>query len=247
MALTEFELIRRYFASPNAGATRDDVVLGVGDDGAILRPPPGMDLVAVADTLIEGVHFPVGSAPAAPSATARSPSTSATSPRWVPSRPGRCCHCPCPRSRRSGWRPSPTVSRASRAATHVALVGGDTTGGALAVTVQVLGFVPAGEGLRRAGGRPGDWVFVSGTPGDAAAGLALEMGADGPGGLDEAWLRDRFLYPTPRVGLGPAAARRSRAPASTCRTVCSAISASSSRRAAAARRSTSRSCRCRRR
>jgi thiamine-monophosphate kinase len=84
----------------------------------------------------------------------------------------------------------------------VALVGGDTTGGALVVTVQVLGFVPTGRGLRRAGGAPGDGIFVSGTPGDAAAGLALEMGAAGPGGLDEAWLRDRFLYPPPRVALG---------------------------------------------
>lgn len=50
----------------------------------------------------------------------------------------------------------------------VALVGGDTTGGPLSVMVQALGFVPAGEGLRRSGGTPGDCVCVSGTPGDAA-------------------------------------------------------------------------------
>ena len=66
MALSEFELIRRFFGSAGAegaGVARDDVVLGIGDDGALLRPPPGHDLVAVTDTIIEGVHFPVGAAP----------------------------------------------------------------------------------------------------------------------------------------------------------------------------------------
>ena len=47
MGLSEFELIRRYFGGTGSGARRGDVVLGIGDDGAILRPPPGMDLVAV--------------------------------------------------------------------------------------------------------------------------------------------------------------------------------------------------------
>ena len=58
MALGEFELIDRFFR--DCGMPRADVVLGVGDDGALLRPPPGADLVAVSDTLVEGVHFPVG-------------------------------------------------------------------------------------------------------------------------------------------------------------------------------------------
>jgi thiamine-monophosphate kinase len=200
MALTEFELIRRYFGAAR-GARRDDVVLGVGDDGAILRPPPGMDLVAVADTLVEGVHFPVDCAPASIGHRALAVNLSdlaamGATPAWA------LLALTLPQADEA-WLAAFADGLGRLARAHeVALVGGDTTGGALVVTVQLLGFVPAGQGLRRAGGRAGDWVFVSGTPGDAAAGLGLEMGAAEPGGLDEAWLRDRFLYPTPRVALG---------------------------------------------
>jgi len=90
----------------------------------------------------------------------------------------------------------------------VALVGGDTTSGPLAASVQVLGFVHPGLALRRAGAAPGDLLFVSGTVGDAAAGLLLERGAEGglvaAPGLEAAArvLRERFLFPTPRVELG---------------------------------------------
>ena len=204
MALSEFELIHRYFGgtrAPGAGARREDVLLGVGDDGAILRPPPGHDLVAVADTIIEGMHFPVGSPPAAVGHRALAVNLSdvaamGATPAWA------LLSLSLPQADEE-WLQAFATGLGRLAQEHgVALVGGDTTGGALVVNVQLLGFVPTGSGLRRAGGTPGDWIFVSGTPGDAAAGLAIEMGTAGPGGLDEAWLRDRFLYPTPRVALG---------------------------------------------
>src|SRR6201999_3558192 len=82
-------------------------------------------------------------------------------------------------------------------------VGGDTTGGKLCVTVQVLGFVPRGAALTRAGGRPGDAVFVSGTTGDSAAGLMLgESRLTVRDTAQAQWLLDRFRYPTPRLSLG---------------------------------------------
>src|ERR1700740_2842721 len=62
MPLSEFALIDRYFRK--AGAMRSDVHVGVGDDAALLQSPPGSDLVAAMDTLVEGVHFPRGSPPA---------------------------------------------------------------------------------------------------------------------------------------------------------------------------------------
>ena len=62
MSLSEFALIERYFRK--AGAMRSDVHLGVGDDAALLQCPPGAELVAAMDTLVEGVHFPRGSPPA---------------------------------------------------------------------------------------------------------------------------------------------------------------------------------------
>ncbi|MCP5327837.1 MAG: thiamine-phosphate kinase [Steroidobacteraceae bacterium] len=204
MALSEFELIRRYFGAAGAagaGMLRDDVVLGIGDDGAILRPPPGQDLVAVIDTVIEGVHFPIGSAAAAVGHRALAVNLSdiaamGATPAWA------LLSLSLPQADEA-WLQDFATGLGRLAGEHgVALVGGDTTCGALAVGIQLLGFVPANGGLRRSSGAPGDWVFVSGTPGDAAAGLAIEMGQAGPGGLDEAWLRDRFLYPTPRVALG---------------------------------------------
>jgi thiamine-monophosphate kinase len=88
----------------------------------------------------------------------------------------------------------------------MALVGGDTTAGPLSVSVQVLGHVPPGAALLRSGALPGDLLFVSGWPGEAAAGLQLELqGAASPGsGAADTRLRERFLYPTPRIGLGMA-------------------------------------------
>jgi thiamine-monophosphate kinase len=86
------------------------------------------------------------------------------------------------------------------------LVGGDTTAGPLAISVQIMGHVPRGTALRRGGGCDGDLLAVTGTLGDAGAGLALATGAlatDDAAAARE--LRRRFEYPTPRVEFGLAA------------------------------------------
>ena len=209
MALGEFELIDRFFR--DCGATRTDVVLGIGDDGALLRPPSGADLVAVSDTLVEGVHFPAGSPAESIGHRALAVNLSdiaamGATPRWV------LLSLTLPRVEEA-WLAGFARGFGALARAHgVALVGGDTTRGPMTIGVQVLGTVPAGEGLRRSGGRPGDALFVTGTPGDAAAGLALIMAADGsaaglrsdaPVDALEA-LRRRFLFPTPRIAEGEA-------------------------------------------
>jgi thiamine-monophosphate kinase len=90
----------------------------------------------------------------------------------------------------------------------VALVGGDTTSGALCISVQLLGHAPRPAKMLRSGGKPSDVVFVSGTPGDSTGGLAFELGkftVNPPAGVTEevaAYLRGRFHFPTPRVELG---------------------------------------------
>jgi len=202
MAGGEFELIDRYFRA--LGAPRADVVLGVGDDGAILRPPPYHDLVAVSDTLVETVHFPAGSTPRSIGHRALAVNLSdiaamGATPAWA------LLSLTLPR-RDDQWLSEFAQGFASLALQHeVALVGGDTTRGPLAIGVQVLGFVPRGRGLRRAGGNPGDRIYVSGTPGDAAAGLAIVQNATDASPADATareFLRTRFEYPTPRLALG---------------------------------------------
>jgi thiamine-monophosphate kinase len=203
VALGEFALIDRYFR--DRGAQRADVRLGVGDDGALLRLPPGEDLVAVSDTLVDGVHFPSGSDPRSVGHRALAVNLSdiaamGGTPRWA------LLSLTLP-SVDEAWLEAFAAGFGDLALGHgVALVGGDTTRGPLTIGVQVLGSVPAGQGLRRSGARAGDALFVSGTPGDAAAGLASLMGrsegTDDP--TDAAAFEARFLFPTPRVTLGQA-------------------------------------------
>ena len=231
MPLGEFALIERYFRA--AGASRGDVPVGVGDDGAILRPPPGFDLVAVSDTLVEGVHFPEASAPRSIGHRALAVNLSdiaamGATPAWA------LLSLTLP-SVDDGWLAEFSAGLGALARMHeVALVGGDTTRGPLTLGVQVLGFVPQGEGLRRSGGRVGDLLCVSGTPGDAAAGLAIVQrgladarSADLAAAL--ATLQARFEYPTPRLALGA----RLRAIASACIDVSDGLYGDASKLAAA--------------
>lgn len=199
MALSEVGLIERYFRS--VGAARGDVPLPVGDDAALLQCPPGQDLIAAIDTLVSGVHFPHGSPPASIGHRALAVNLSD-----VAAMGGRAAWAllalTLPEAEES-WLSAFAAGLGTLARSHgVQLVGGDTTSGPLCVTVQILGFAPAGQALRRSGGRPGDRLFVSGTPGDAAAGLAVEQGRLDPPSSAVAYLRERFLFPTPRLALG---------------------------------------------
>jgi thiamine-monophosphate kinase len=83
----------------------------------------------------------------------------------------------------------------------VALVGGDTTRGPLTVSVQILGHVPHGAALRRSGAQAGDLLAVSGTLGDAAAGLAMLRAPSPSVGRRDELIR-RFNFAEPRVQLG---------------------------------------------
>ena len=208
MPLGEFELIERYFRGPAEAqrAARGDVPLGIGDDAAVLAPPPGLHLVAALDTLVEGRHFVPGSPPESIAHRALAVNLSdlaamGAEPAWF---------------LLSLTLPGPDevfLERFARGllelaeAHQVALVGGDTTGGPLAIAVQALGSIAPGAALTRTGGRAGDLVYVSGTPGDAAGGLRLVLEADAGAHLDAVhrrWLSDRFHFPTPRVALGQA-------------------------------------------
>ena len=202
--MDEFELIRRYFAG-GAGAGRTDVELGVGDDAALLRVPEGADLVAAVDTIVEGRHFPAGAD--ARSVGHRSLAVNLSDMAAMGADPAWATLALTLPSADSGWLDGFARGFRELACAHgVALVGGDTTAGPLTISVQILGHAPRGSALRRGGGRPGDVLAVTGTLGDAGAGLALATGALEP--KDPAAARellDRFEYPSPRVQFGIAA------------------------------------------
>ncbi len=210
--LGEFELIDRYFASGRPGAPgtpgatrRTDVILGIGDDAALLRCPPGRDLVAAVDTLVAGRHFLEGSAPHSIGHRSLAVNLSdlaamGATPAWatlaltLPSADGR-------------WLEGFSAGFMELAAAHgVELVGGDTTAGPLTISVQILGQVERGSALRRGGAQPGDILAVTGTLGDAGAGLALLTGrATAEDRAAAAELIERFEYPIPRVQFGSSA------------------------------------------
>ena len=193
--MSEFALIRAHFA--RLGAGRADVVLGVGDDCALLRVPPGQELAVSIDTLVAGVHFLPEVDPEALGHKCLAVGLSdlaamGAEPAWA------TLALTLPREDRR-WLGAFAAGFAALAREHgVALIGGDTTHGPLSISVQVHGLVPAGQAIRRAGARPGDLVGVSGTLGDA--GLALRNLLAGE--AVPADLRARLEHPTPRVALG---------------------------------------------
>lgn len=193
---SEFELIARHFTRPVR-----HTVLGVGDDGAVLRPTPGMDLVVTTDMLVAGTHFLPDAEPEALGWKALAVNLSdlaamGAQPRWA------VVAAALPEPDETWIAAFARGFFAAAEAFDVDVIGGDTTRGPLNFAPTVFGEVPQGQALTRAGAQAGDDLWVSGTPGLAALGLHHRQGkvslhdtAAGPclAALDR---------PQPRVELG---------------------------------------------
>jgi thiamine-monophosphate kinase len=196
--LGEFELIERYFSR---GSGRRDVLLGVGDDAALLEVPAGRALVAAVDTIVEGRHFLPEAPPDSVGHQALAVNLSdlaamGAEPAWA------LLSLSLPESDED-WLRSFAAGLYRLAERHgVALVGGDTVRGPRVVTITALGFVEPALALRRDGARAGDVLFVSGWPGEAGAGLEALRG-ETVRGDDDALVR-RYRYAEPRLDLGRA-------------------------------------------
>jgi len=192
----EFDLIDRIRARIVA---RDDVVLGIGDDAALLQPPAGRQLVVAMDTLNSGVHFPTDTAPAdigwkALAVNLSDLAAMGATPAW-------CTLSLSMPEPDPAWVDAFLDGFDALARTHdVALIGGDTTRGPLSICVTVFGVVAAGSALRRDAARIDDDIWISGTPGDAAGALAQWSA----GVARDPALRVRLDRPQPRVALGQA-------------------------------------------
>lgn len=193
---SEFDLIHRYFQWP---VNHTD--LGGGDDAALITPTPGHQLAVSADMLVEGRHFFKNAEPEALGWKSLAVNLSDIAamggvPRWA------FLSLALP-AVESDWLDG--FARGFRACANtfdVDLAGGDTTRGPLTINVTIMGEVPTGRAITRAGAQVGDEVWVSGQPGRAA--LALWHLRDGTA-LDPT-MRDDCMAalhrPQPRTGLG---------------------------------------------
>ena len=194
MDITEFDLIARIRAR---ASQRDGVVLGIGDDAALLQVPPARQLVVTADTLNAGVHFPDDTAPA--DIGWKSLAVNLSDLAAMGAAPAWCTlSLSLPRADQT-WVDAFLDGFLELADQHaIALVGGDTTRGPLSISVTAMGLVESAGALRRDQARVGDDVWVTGTLGDAAA--ALETLLSGREVAKS--LRQRLDRPTPRIAAG---------------------------------------------
>jgi thiamine-phosphate kinase len=192
--MNEFELINRYF---KRSAMSNTIALGVGDDCSLLNVPSGRQLAVSVDTLVADVHFPADGDPQAIAERALCVSLSdlaamGASPLWFT----LCLTLPQADER---WV-APFSEGLLRVAGHYGceLVGGDTTKGPLAISVQVMGSVEPGKAFVRSGAQPDDLIYVTGTLGDGAAALAAFNRKIKPNSDAFHYLTQRYYHPIPR-------------------------------------------------
>ncbi len=192
----EFDLIAKYFTR-----NTPDAVLGVGDDCALLAPSPGMQLAVSSDMLLEGRHFSPQDSPAGIGHKSLAVNLSdlaamGATPRWA------TLSIALPEVN-DAWLTAFSRGFFRMADLHgIELVGGDTTRGALTISITVIGEVPPGQALRRDGAQAGDDIWVSGVLGSAAMALAYRQGRLFMEQIDAARVLPALYLPMPRVELG---------------------------------------------
>jgi len=196
--MDEFRLIERFFRRDSKSS---GVVVGIGDDGAVVKTGTNEQTVLVTDTLVAGVHFPERTTPQDLGYKLLAVNLSdlaamGAKPIWF------LLNLVMPEADES-WLHRFSTGMFSLAEQYgVELIGGDTARGPLCVSATVGGYVPSGTALRRNAANAGDELWVSGTLGDAAIGLDLIDGAFEVNDKDMTFLVDRLNRPKPRIELG---------------------------------------------
>lgn len=202
--MKEFSIIDSYFKSKSY--QRKDVSIGIGDDCAVTDVPSGQSLVITTDTLVGDVHFFADADPAAIAHKAVAVNLSdlasmGAEPAWL------SLSLAIPEVDES-WLEGFSQALAELTDYYaVQLIGGDTVKGPLAITITAHGFVPHGQELTRSGAKPGDLVYVTGTLGDAGAGLNILKNKLSTSKTSEDYLTKRLHFPTPRLLAGTALRR----------------------------------------
>ncbi|AWB64978.1 thiamine-phosphate kinase [Saccharobesus litoralis] len=202
--MNEFALIKQYFhqqSTPDKG-----VILDKGDDCALLSPPIHQSLAVTTDTLVSGRHFLPEIDPFALGHRVLATNLSdlaamGANPKWF----NLALTLP---NFDADWLKAFSqglFNLASQFQCH--LIGGDTTKGPLSITISAFGEVEASKALTRCAAQVGDDIYVSGTIGDAAAGLAAYTDKNFAAQRivseqSVMFLKQRFDLPQPRVSLG---------------------------------------------
>jgi thiamine-monophosphate kinase len=191
----EFALIARHFR-PLAGPG----ALDLQDDAAVLAPPPGRDLVLTADAMVAGVHFLPDDPPDLVGRKLLRVNLSDLAAKGAAPL-GYLMTVSAPRGTPDPWFAAFAAGLAQDQREYgIGLFGGDTTAtpGPISLSLTILGHVASGQAVRRAGARAGDGIWVTGTIGDGALGLAVARGRlQDPSGF----LLARYRLPQPRIGL----------------------------------------------
>ena len=195
MALNEFELIENYFQKEFGGF---GVSLGIGDDCALLQPPPAKSIATSMDTLVGGNHFPKNADPELIAERALRVNLSdlaamGAEPLWY------TLGLTIPSADRH-WLDG--FSRGLYQAAHLyncVLVGGDTTRGPLSITIQVIGAVELDSALLRSKAKPGDIIYVTGRLGDGAAAVAVIKQELQVGKAAFNYFMSRYYRPVPKL------------------------------------------------
>jgi thiamine-monophosphate kinase len=198
--MKEFNVIEDFFKAKSI--QRKDVIIGIGDDGAVTRVPQGQALVTTTDTLLSGVHFLADTPPHAIAQKAIAVNLSdlaamGAEPAWI----SLSLSLP---TIDTDWLEAFSNGIQEYAVYYsVQLIGGDTVQGPLAITITAQGFVPFEQALTRSKAKPGDSVYVTGTLGDAGLGLHIAQKKCAPANLEhQNYLLKRLNYPTPRLSVG---------------------------------------------
>ncbi|VAX17268.1 Thiamine-monophosphate kinase [hydrothermal vent metagenome] len=206
--LNELDIVRRIekkFAGPAKG-----LVTGIGDDCAVIAPTLGCEVVVTTDTLVEGVHFRCDLSPARLIGE-KSAAVNLSDVAAMGAKPKFCFLSLTLTNKIDGrWVASYLAGFEKTVKKHgVALAGGNVAmaGRDLSFTVTLMGEVKPKLKVLRSGAKPGDHVFVTGTPGDAILGLNLSLKKKKQYSTNERKLIKRHQAPTPRVEWGMALAK----------------------------------------
>lgn len=197
--MKEFELIKQYFAEQVV--RRRDVVIGIGDDCAIVKSAEQQNIAVTTDTLVAGVHFPENTSPRAIGHKSIAVSLSdlaamGAEPAWI----SLAITLP---SADQTWLEEFCAGVFELCEYfNVQLIGGDTTQGPLSITVTAQGYTPEDKHITRSGAMPGDWLFVTGVVGDAALALQKYFGNIDVADVFADQIQAKLDYPKPRLLVG---------------------------------------------